>query len=67
MTPQEKANATRQQYKEAQRRKRADFEAERELIRKSLHSVLESEEATPAERLESSKLLMELNAQPTPY
>ena len=36
-------------------------EAERELIKKNLLQVLESEEATPAERLEGSKLLLELD------
>lgn len=67
MTPQEKANATRKQHKEARQTKRADREADRELIRKNLRLVLESEDATPAERLESSKLLMELEAQPAYY
>ena len=60
MTPQEKARATRQQHREAQERKRADREAERELIRESLKAVLASEDATPAEKLESSKLLLEM-------
>ena len=50
MTPQEKARE----------RKRAAAEAERELIRKSLLEVLASEDATPAQKLESSKLLLGL-------
>lgn len=61
MTPQEKSAETRQKHKEAQKKKEAERAAERELIRSNLKAVLESEEATPAERLESSKLLMELN------
>ena len=40
-------------------------EAERELIKKNLLQVLESEEATPAERLEGSKLLLELDKRPS--
>ena len=49
--------------KEIRRIERKDEEkrAERELIRKSLQAVLASEDATPAEKLESSKLLLELD------
>ena len=61
MTPQEKARATRQEHREAQARKRAEKDAERELIRESLKAVLASEDATPAEKLESSKLLLEMD------
>lgn len=60
MTPQEKARATRQQHQEAQKQKRVAAATELELIRKSLREVLESENATPAEKLESSKLLLEI-------
>ena len=50
---------------EADKKERREREtAERELIKRNLRLVLESEEATPAERLESSKLLMELNQRP---
>lgn len=61
MTATEKREATRQKNAESRKRKEAEARAERELIRKNLLQVLESEEATPAERLESSKLLLELN------
>ena len=61
MTPQEKQRETRQRHKEAQEKKRAEERAERELIRKSLKEVLASETATPAEKLESSKLLLEMD------
>lgn len=60
MTPQEKARETTRQHREARERKRAAAEAERELIRKSLLEVLASEDATPAQKLESSKLLLGL-------
>lgn len=61
MTPQEKAGQTLRQHKEAQKQKREEQRAERELIRKALKEVLTSETATPAEKLESSKLLLELD------
>lgn len=60
MTPQEKAGETRHQRTEAQRRERIAAATELELIRKSLREVLESESATPAEKLESSKLLLKI-------
>lgn len=56
----EKQKETRQRNAEARKRKEAEKREERELIRKNLLKVLQSEEATPAERLESSKLLLEL-------
>ncbi len=56
-----KRNEHRQQTKAAKRERYAQKKAEGELIRKNLLQVLESEEATPAERLESSKLLLELD------
>lgn len=61
MTPQEKAKATRQEHKDAAKKRLAERNAERELIRKNLIAVLQSEDATPAERLESSKILLELD------
>lgn len=61
MTPTEKQVETRRKNREAQKQKEAERRAERELIRRNLKAVLESEEATPAERLESSKLLLEMN------
>ena len=61
MTPQEKQRETRQKHKEAQQRKRAAAKEDLELIRKGLQDVPASEEATPAEKLESSKLLLELD------
>lgn len=61
MTTTEKREATRQKNAAARKEKDRAARAERELIRKSLLQVLESEDATPAERLESSKLLLELN------
>lgn len=64
MTPQEKANITRTEHKEAQRRKEERKQFERDLIRDNLCAVLLSEEATPTERLESSKLLLELTKRP---
>lgn len=56
----ERQNETRQRNAEARKRKEAERREERELIRKNLLQVLQSEDATPAERLESSKLLLEL-------
>lgn len=61
MTTTEKRETTRQRNAENRKRKEAETKAERELIRKNLLQVLESEDATPAERLESSKLLMKLD------
>lgn len=61
MTPQEKARETRKRNREAQRSREAEKRAERELIRRSLKEVLASETATPAEKLESSRLLLELD------
>ena len=61
MTTTEKREATRQKNREARKLKETDARADRQLIRANLLKVLESEEATPAERLESSKLLMEVN------
>lgn len=64
MTPQEKAEATRREHQEARRAKEAAAAEDLKLIRKSLEDVLHSDEATPAEKLESSKLLLELTKHP---
>ena len=57
-------NETRKRNEAAKKERREQRETERGLIRKNLLRVLESEDATPAERLESSKLLLELDAKP---
>ena len=57
-------NETRKRNEAAKKERREQREAERGLIRKNLLRVLESEDATTAERLESSKLLLELDAKP---
>jgi len=61
MTPQEKAIETRKRNKAFAEQKRKAEREERELIRQSLKEVLASENATPAEKLESSRLLIELD------
>ena len=61
MTPQEKQRETRRKHREAQKQKQAEKAEERKLIRQSLKAVLESKEATAAERLECSKLLLEMD------
>ncbi len=61
MTPQEKAIETRKRNKALAEQKRKAEREERELIRQSLKEVLASENATPAEKLESSRLLIELD------
>ena len=61
MTPAEKQRETRRKHKEAQKQKEAERAAERKLIKQSLIAVLESAEATASEKLESSKLLIEMN------
>lgn len=61
LTPQEKQRETRRKHKEAQKQREAERTEERELIRRNLKAVLESDEATPRERLECSKLLLEMN------
>lgn len=57
-------NETRKRNEVAKKERRERETAERELIRKNLLQVLESEDATNAERLESSKLLLELDKRP---
>ena len=61
LTPQEKQRETRKRNKEAYQQRLAESAEERKLIRRNLKAVLESEEATASERLECSKLLLEMN------
>lgn len=61
MTPQEKQKATRQRHKELQQTRQAAAKAEQELIRQNLHTILESADATPAEKLKTIQLLLELS------
>ena len=60
MTPSEKAQETREKNREARRQKEAESRELKAKIKDSLLSVVESEEAKPAEKLEASKLLMNL-------
>ena len=59
MTASDKAKETRARHKEAQKRKEAEKREAIAKIKAGLLSVLDSEEATPAEKLEASKLLRE--------
>lgn len=60
MTPSQKAQETRQKNIEAKRAKEAEKQAFKSKIKEGLLSVVDNREATPAEKLEASKLLMEL-------
>ena len=55
-----KAQATRERNREAQRRRYAEQAASIRAVRLALQRVMESENATPAEILEASRLLVEL-------
>lgn len=59
MTASEKARETRARHKEAQKRKETEKREAIAKIKAGLLSVLDSEDATPAEKLEASKLLRE--------
>lgn len=59
MTPHEKAAQTLKQHKAAQRQREAERKAERELIRKNLRQIIDSDSATAAEKLEAARLLLE--------
>ena len=59
MTASDKARETRARHREAQKRKEAEKREAIAKIKAGLLSVLDSEEATPAEKLEASKLLRE--------
>lgn len=60
MTPSQKAKIIRQKHREAQRAKEAESREVKAKLKASLLTVVDNEEATPAEKLEASKLLMEL-------
>jgi hypothetical protein len=61
MTPSQKAKITRQKHKEAQMAKEAESRELKAKLKESLLTVVDNKEATPAEKLEAYKLLMELN------
>lgn len=60
MTPSQKAQITRRKHREAQKAKEVESRELKEKIKVSLLSVVENEEAKPAEKLEASMILMEL-------
>ena len=60
MTPAEKAKETRKKHKEIQDRKRAEELRAKEAIRKSCVEILESDEMTPGQKLEATKILHEI-------
>lgn len=62
MTSSEKAVETRQKNKEARDQKYREELQIRESMKRALHEVLESEEATVSEKLEASKILSKLIA-----
>jgi hypothetical protein len=62
MTPHEKAAATLKRHKAEQRQREAGRKAERELIKKNLLKIIDSDSATAAEKLEASRLLLELKS-----
>lgn len=55
-----KAQATRERNREAQRRRYAEQAESIRVARLALQRVMESENATPAEILEASRLLVEI-------
>ena len=60
MTPSQKAQITRKKHREAQRAREAESREVKAKLKASLLTVVDNEEASPAEKLEASKLLMEL-------
>ena len=60
MTPAEKAKETRRKHKEAQDQKEAEKLRAKEAIRKSCVEILESDEMTPGQKLEATKILHDL-------
>jgi hypothetical protein len=60
LTPAQKAIATRKRNTEFRKRKEAEKKEIIAKVKGGLLSVLDSEEASPEEKLEASKLLMEL-------
>lgn len=59
LTPAQKAVATRKKNTEFRKRKEAEKKELRAKVKGSLLSILDNEEASPEEKLEASKLLME--------
>lgn len=60
MTPSQKAQITRKKHREAQRAREAESRELKAKLKESLLTVVDNKEATPAEKLEASKLLIEL-------
>ncbi len=59
MKPADKARETRKRNTEARQRKEAEKRELRAKVKGSLLTILDNEEASPEEKLEASKLLME--------
>ena len=60
ITPSQEAQETRQKNIEAKRAKEVEKHAFKSKIKEDLLSVVDNKEATPAQKLEAPKLLMEL-------
>ena len=60
MTSAQKANETRKSNQEKRKAREAESRELKAKIKKGLLTVVDNEEATPAEKLEASKLLMTL-------
>lgn len=56
-TPAEKARETRARHKEVQKARDREREKEKAIIKAGLLSILDSEDATPAEKLEARQML----------
>ena len=59
MKPADKARETRKRNTEARQRKEAEKRELRAKVKGNLLTILDNEEASPEEKLEASKLLME--------
>lgn len=59
MKPADKARETRKRNTEARQRREAEKRELRAKVKGSLLNILDNEEASPEEKLEASKLLME--------
>ena len=59
LKPADKARATRKRHAEARDRKEAEQRELRAKVKGSLLSILDNEKASPEQKLEASKLLME--------
>lgn len=62
-TPSQKAAETRQKHRESQKRKEAEKRELTAKLKAGLLSVVEDDTAKPAEKLEASRLLMELTGE----